>query len=97
MPKKLSHDEILKALTQLPGWSVENEAIHKTFQFETYGEGLLFAVVVGHLANSLDHHPDMMIGYRKVDISISTHSESGVTHLDITLAGNIEAVAVKKS
>lgn len=87
---KLSDEQIAGGLSGLPGWSYQNGQITKAYDFESYATGLAFASTVGFMADKLDHHPDLFIGYRKVRVSLNTHDVDGISELDFELAGRIE-------
>jgi 4a-hydroxytetrahydrobiopterin dehydratase len=88
---KLNQDQINSNLTKFLGWSFENEAISKQFQFKDFIEALSFVNTVGLEAEKMDHHPDiLMFAWNKIKITISTHSASGVTEKDFALAQKIE-------
>lgn len=89
---KLTDSEVEAELGQLPGWSVKNGQITRTFEFGNYSAGLAFASAVGHLAEALHHHPDLFIGYRKVRVAMSTHDVGGLSPYDFELARRIEAL-----
>jgi 4a-hydroxytetrahydrobiopterin dehydratase len=95
MRQKLQPEQVKDALTQLPGWTATDELIQKEFQFKTYKDGLVFACAVGFLADGMDHHPDMTVGYQKVKIQLNTHDANGVTEMDIRLATQIEGLGAK--
>lgn len=88
----LTDSEIADGLSALDGWTLEGEKIAKRFSFKTYKDGLVFALAVGHLADALDHHPDIEVGYAKVRISVNTHSVGGLSPYDLELARRIDAV-----
>lgn len=85
MPK-FSESELAKALTGLPGWGVKDGQLSKTYEFSDYARGLVFASACGHLAETRDHHPDLVITWCKVEVRLSTHSEGGITEKDTELA-----------
>ncbi len=88
---KLNQDQINSNLTKFLGWSFENEAISKQFQFKDFIEALSFVNTVGLEAEKMDHHPDiLMFAWNKIKITISTHSAGGVTEKDFALAQKIE-------
>lgn len=91
--RKLSDAELATSLMQLPEWSIENGMLTRLFPFDSYKAGLVFAVAVGHEADRLNHHPDILIGYEKVRISTSTHDTGGLTPYDIELATRIDRLA----
>lgn len=88
--RKLDENEIHSELSKLDGWSFYNGQIHKQFQFDCYQKGLVFATYVGLLADRMDHHPDLFIGYQKVTVKLNTHDVDGISELDFDLARAIE-------
>lgn len=91
---KLTDNQIAAALTGLPGWSVENGALTKLFALPSYTAGLVFACAIGHLAEALNHHPDLLVGYGKVRVVLVTHDAGGgLTEYDFELARRIEKLA----
>lgn len=88
---KLNLDQINSNLKNLNDWNYENDSITKQFRFKDFIEALSFVNTVGLEAEKMDHHPDiLMFAWNKVKISISTHSASGITEKDFTLAQKIE-------
>jgi 4a-hydroxytetrahydrobiopterin dehydratase len=97
MADALSQDAIQVALEDLAGWSLDNDMITKTYEFDSYVGGLAFATTAGTLCEGLDHHPDMLITWRKVKVSFTTHDAgSKVTEKDITAARALESVGYPK-
>jgi len=96
MPKleyrKLSDTEVAAELVSLPGWTISEGQISKEFSLPTYKDGLVFAVAIGHVADRLDHHPDLLVTYGKVKVSVNTHSVNGLSPYDFELARLIEAL-----
>ena len=88
--RKLRQDEIETELQTVPGWSLENEKLARQFEFKTYKDGLVFGVAVGHVADKLNHHPDLEIGYGTVRVSVSTHDVGGISPYDFELARRVE-------
>lgn len=87
----LNQDEITKKLSSISGWKLEENQIVKLFQFKDFAEALSFVNKVGAEAEKMDHHPDIFIhSWNKVKITISTHSEGGITKKDFQLAEKIE-------
>ncbi len=80
-------------LSQHPGWARKGDEISKTFSFGDFREAMAFANRVADAANEADHHPDLLIQYRKVTTTLSTHSEGGVTEKDFSMAAKIDAAA----
>jgi 4a-hydroxytetrahydrobiopterin dehydratase len=89
----LNQAEIIKNLSSLSGWVQEENQIVKLFQFKDFIEALSFVNKVGAEAEKMDHHPDIFIhSWNKVKITISTHSEGGITKKDFQLAEKIEGL-----
>jgi 4a-hydroxytetrahydrobiopterin dehydratase len=88
----MTQQELQAALGRLPGWDAEGEQIKKTYEFQTYLEGLDFAMALGREAERRDHHPDMKVTWRKVEVALSTHSEGGITEKDTGLAEFAESL-----
>jgi 4a-hydroxytetrahydrobiopterin dehydratase len=89
----LAQNEITKNLSSLSGWMQEGKEIAKQFQFKDFAEALSFVNKLGAEAEKMDHHPDIFIhSWNKVKITISTHSEGGITNKDFQLAEKIEGL-----
>jgi len=89
----LNNDEITKNLSSLSGWLQEEKQIAKQYQFKDFIEALAFVNKVGTEAEKMNHHPDIFIhSWNKVKITISTHSEGGITKNDFQLAQKIEGL-----
>jgi 4a-hydroxytetrahydrobiopterin dehydratase len=89
----LPDDRIRAALDALDGWEVVGGAISKQYRLGGFPAAVAFVVRLSYLAEAADHHPDLDIRYDKVRVTLSTHSEGGVTTKDLDLAGAIEALA----
>ena len=75
--------EIDTALTGLPGWRFERDALVKQFTFDGFPEAVAFVNRLVPGSEAADHHPDLAISYRRVTVMFTTHSEGGVTGKDI--------------
>ncbi len=90
--RQLSGDEITEGLKELKDWDVEGEKLTKSYEFASYKEGITFACEVAGLADEMDHHPELEIGYKKVRISMNTHSVGGLSPYDLALARRVDAL-----
>jgi len=93
--QRLPEEVVRTALVELPRWSGDASAIAATFGFDTYEAGVAFAVQVALVAQRLDHHPDLAIGWRRVTVTYTTHDAGGVTGRDIAAAKAVDALAPK--
>lgn len=92
--KKLDEEGIAREVETVPGWQVIEGALTREFSFETYSSGVVFGVAVAHTADTLNHHPDLMIGYGKVKVSMVTHDAGGgLTAYDFELARRINQIS----
>ena len=71
-------------------WNEINKTITKTFEFNSYLDGIDFVNEVANLAEQENHHPDIEIVYCKVTISLTTHDVGGLTDKDYKLAKLID-------
>lgn len=91
MSQALSESQIQSALQQLPGWSYQEQAVSKEFQFENFREAISFLVRLSFEAEARNHHPEIHNVYNKVRISLTTHDAGNqVTEKDLQLAQAIE-------
>ena len=79
-----------KILTHLSGWKLQNGQISKEYKFSTYLAGLQFAFDVGQLAEKEDHHPEILVKWRKVRLTFWTHSINGLSMNDFIMAAKVE-------
>ena len=81
----LLSDEEIEA--QLPdGWERDGDEIVRTYEFDSYLAGVGFAAGAGGVAQDAFHHPEMTIGWREVEVRLTTHDAGGITAKDIDLA-----------
>ena len=89
----MTKDEVKARLESLPGWERDGDEIEKKFKFDNFKASMAFANRVADLAEAADHHPDISIKYNRVKLTLSTHSEGGVTEKDFALAAQLDAAA----
>jgi 4a-hydroxytetrahydrobiopterin dehydratase len=78
----LSRAEIEERLKTLRGWTLEGDAIRKQYTFAGFPEAIAFVNRLAPEAEKADHHPDILINYKRVTLTYSTHSEGGLTQKD---------------
>jgi 4a-hydroxytetrahydrobiopterin dehydratase len=89
----LSEAEIEEGLAGLSGWERSGEAIAKSFKRGDFVGSVEFVSSLVGPAEEMNHHPDLAISWDTVTVTISTHSEGGLTAADFELAGKIDALA----
>jgi 4a-hydroxytetrahydrobiopterin dehydratase len=87
----LNPTELQTALASLAGWTADGQAIKRTYTCSSFMESMAFAGRVAAYAESVDHHPDLLISYKKVTVTWSTHDAGGVTDKDIAAAKATDA------
>ncbi|MGH2924285.1 MAG: 4a-hydroxytetrahydrobiopterin dehydratase, partial [Solirubrobacterales bacterium] len=87
---KLSEDEIGERLGELDGWKREGEAITKPFDRGDFVGSVKFVDSLVGPAEEMNHHPDLAISWSEVKVTITTHSEGGLTGNDFELAKKID-------
>ena len=90
---RLTEDEIRERLSSLEGWERAGEAITKSFDNGDFRGSVDFVNRVTPVAEGLNHHPDLEISWSTVAVTLSTHSEGGLTARDFELAARIDEVA----
>ncbi len=85
MPRLLTAEEVSRQMTDLPQWSVDDALVGR-FECADFPSAIRLVNQVADEANAADHHPDIDIRYNTVVLALSTHSEGGVTQLDVELA-----------
>jgi|TARA_B110000259_G_scaffold47278_1_gene55068 4a-hydroxytetrahydrobiopterin dehydratase len=89
----LSNKQLNECLEDLDGWSIENEKLSKTFKFSSFIQAFGFMTQVAITSETMDHHPEWSNVYNRVEINLVTHSEGGITKLDIELAIKIDSIS----
>jgi 4a-hydroxytetrahydrobiopterin dehydratase len=89
----LGDDEIESRLAQLDGWQRDGDAIKRQFKFEDFQASIDFVNRITPAAEEMNHHPDISISWNTVDLTLSTHSEGGLTENDFQLAEQINSLA----
>ena len=96
MPK-LSQTQIEAVLSALGGWSLlpaseeaPGGALSKAFEFRDFASAMVWVNRVAEEAEEAGHHPDILIHYNRVTLTLWTHTEAGVTEKDAMLAEMID-------
>lgn len=94
MTDPLDQAAIKTALSDLPGWRWEGDALRKTFSFRAFPEAISFITRIAFEAQARNHHPEIRNVYGTVDIALTTHDAGNrVTKDDVELAKSIQTIA----
>jgi 4a-hydroxytetrahydrobiopterin dehydratase len=93
MSTVLSEAEVQQALRDLPGWTSNSNAIDRHFQFDNFAKAMEFVNQIAEAAEAVNHHPDILISYNKVTLTLISHDSGGVTNRDIRMAARINELA----
>ncbi|MGX5654131.1 4a-hydroxytetrahydrobiopterin dehydratase [Geodermatophilus nigrescens] len=91
-PPRLSPDDVAAGLRSLPLWSGDTGGLHRTVQLASFPAAVAAIVAIADVAEEMDHHPDVDLRYRTLHLTLVSHSEQGVSALDLELARRIDAL-----
>lgn len=89
----LGQNEVGEALKNLPGWTARENSIERVFQFKDFAGAMEFVNRIAVASEAANHHPDILINYNKVTLTLTSHDSGGVTQRDIRMAGKVNEVA----
>jgi 4a-hydroxytetrahydrobiopterin dehydratase len=92
---KIAQEEAHRLMQNLPGWELEGETLRRRFTFQGFTDALAFVVRLGFDAEAADHHPDILIEYKRVTLAFTTHSAGGLTIRDFDGAGAATSLAAR--
>jgi 4a-hydroxytetrahydrobiopterin dehydratase len=92
VPTLLTIDAIKAAFADLNGWSGDPSGLHRTAELADFPTAIAVVDAVARVAEEMDHHPDIDIRWRTLTFACATHSEGGVTELDVVLARRINEI-----
>ena len=87
----LSNEQLEQFLIELAEWRIKDEKLFRVLRFKDFNKAIEFMNQVAITAEAMDHHPEWSNVYNKVEIYLVTHSEGGITQLDIDLAREIDS------
>jgi 4a-hydroxytetrahydrobiopterin dehydratase len=90
MENLIPEEELEQWMKKVPEWELEDDCICRSFEFDSYMEGIDFVNGVAELAEEADHHPDLEVSYGMVDVTLTTHDLKGLTEQDFLLAQKID-------
>ena len=87
----LSDEQLEQFLIELAEWRIKDKKLFRVLRFKDFNKAIEFMNQVAITAEAMDHHPEWSNVYNKVEIYLVTHSEGGITQLDIDLAREIDS------
>ena len=94
--RALTATEIVSALARLDNWTLSGEgsatAIEKHFEFSNYYETMAFVNAVAFASHGSDHHPDLLVSYKRCVVRFNTHDVGGITGTDVACAAAVDAL-----
>ena len=88
----MAQEQAEEYMEKIPGWALIDGHIEKEFKFENYIQGLEFAYALGKTAEEEDHHPDMLIQWGRVKVTLITHAIKGLSDNDFIMAAKAEEI-----
>ena len=79
----------------MTGWRREADHLTRCLEFATFMKAIEFVNEVAAVAEEIDHHPDILISWRRVTLNLSSHDVGGVTNRDLALAGRIDGLIIE--
>jgi 4a-hydroxytetrahydrobiopterin dehydratase len=86
--------ELMKQLDAAWTLSGDGKALHREFKFKNFYRTMSFVNAVAHIANSEDHHPDLVVGYNYCNMTFTTHAIKGLSANDFICAAKVDALAM---
>lgn len=93
MARLLEENEVERRLASLRDWSRSGKAITRDFECGDFAGSVELVNRLTPVAEEMNHHPDLAISWSKVTVTISTHSEGGLTAADFELARRLDELA----
>lgn len=88
--RALTGPEIVTRLSKLDGWILTGEdaalAIEKSFEFSNYFQTMAFVNAVAFIAHSSDHHPELLVQFKRCVVRFNTHDVAGISSTDFECA-----------
>jgi len=92
MSDKIPKEELPKRMKKIPEWELKNDKLVRTFEFDEFMEGIDFVNGVAEIADDANHHPDILIKYNLVKLTLVTHDAGAITSLDFELASRVDTL-----
>ena len=88
----MADDAVRAQLVELPGWSSDGKRLHRNYQFVDYWETIAFVNALAYVVHREDHHPELVVGYDRIEVRFDTHSVGGISENDMICAARCDAL-----
>ena len=88
--EKLTQEQLDTGLGELPDWTLNGESIQRTFSFDDFKSAMAFVTRIAARAEAVQHHPDILVRYNKVTLTLSTHDAGGLSERDMSFAADCD-------
>jgi 4a-hydroxytetrahydrobiopterin dehydratase len=92
MSEKIPEEILTQRLKKIPEWEIRKDRLVRSFEFDEFMEGIDFVNGVAEIADDANHHPDIIIRYNVVKLSLTTHDSGGITSRDFELAARVDTL-----
>jgi len=92
--KKLSSDEVAERLASLPQWKLDGDRLYREIRFSTFARAFGFMAAAALVCERMDHHPEWLNSYDRLQVWLSTHDAGGITERDFALARALDQLPV---
>lgn len=90
----LTLQDIMKEMQNLDNWLIDGPTIVKVIEFKDFKEAMTFANKVAEISEKHNHHPEILINYNVVRLTLTTHSVKALTEIDFKLAEEIDKIKI---
>lgn len=88
----MSAADVNAQLAALPGWTLVDGALERTFAFDDYYRTIAFVNALAYVVHHEDHHPDLLVAYNRCRVRFNTHSVAGISINDFICAAKADAL-----
>ena len=92
MPDRIAKEEYAQRLRKIPEWEIKKERLVRAFEFDEFMDGIDFVNGVAEIAEDANHHPDIIVRYTRVTLSLTTHECGAITERDFELAARVNTL-----
>lgn len=89
-------DAVRAQLAELPEWQADGQRLHRRYRFADYWETIAFVNALAFVAHREDHHPELVVGYDRLDVRYDTHSVGGISLNDFICAAKVDALYAER-